>query len=356
MIKIVFLYAEMVPSWLPTFEVLIEKYQAQVHVVYWDKKKKTPYVPEPTPGLYFYPRSSFSLRSLTAFLDDIAPVAIFVSGWMDIDYLKAARRQLVRGVPVISGFDDWWKKTLRQRVAGVLLPLVRRHFISHAWIAGARQYEYVKRLGFSDIEIIYNLLSCDIELFEREVSNPLVGDQRDRTFIYVGRFSPEKGISCLLDGFKKYRSRYKGTWDLVCIGNGPLISDLLVVDGVKVKDFMTARQVADQFSRAGAFVLASLRDYAPLVVHEAAASGLPMILSSNVGNLGTFGIHNYNCMVFDSGNADQLANALLRFEKLSLAKQREMGQHSRLLAQRITPQICASSLMSVVRDLQEMPT
>lgn len=345
-LNILYLYAEMVPSWLPTFAALVENHRAQVHVVHWDHKRKTPYVPPTMSGVTFYQRSKFDSASLMALIERLDPAVIFVSGWMDRQYLKAIWK-VGQGRPVVSGFDDWWNGSLRQRIGSLVPHVLRRRLFTHAWVAGPRQYEFVKRIGFLDHEIIYNLLTADTKIFSRDV-RPL--PERANAFLYVGRFSPEKGIATLIAGFRHYREKLGGSWTLRCVGNGPLAALVGSCPGSELIEFVDPHELAAIHQDSQVLVVPSDRDYFPLVVQEAAASGLPILWSSNVGSATTFCLNGYNGYDFPAGDAVALAGQMMEFERLQVDDLAKMGHGSRMLSLRNSPEICAASLMSVVRN------
>ena len=163
--KILYLYSELVAYQIPIFVEYTTKYNAKVHVVSWNKNKLKPYNPPELNNVTFYKRSEYTKNTLTHLVTNINPDIIYISGWMDRVYLSVVRKFRKKGVPVVTAFDDQWKGTLRQRLASVLFPLVRKKYYSHAWVAGPWQYEFAKRLGFNNSEIIYHMLSCNTQLF-----------------------------------------------------------------------------------------------------------------------------------------------------------------------------------------------
>ena len=347
--KIIFLYAELMPNLIPVFNSLVKHHSSQIWVFHWDHKKKTPYLPDAREGVIFYRRSEYTLRRMKQTIEGIDPDLIYVAGWMDRAYLAISVRYRRKGVPIVVGFDDWWKGTARQRIGALLSPLLTKVLFSHAWVAGPRQYEFAKRLGFKDQFIVPNLLSCDTNLFAAACQTLAIKQVHyPNVFLYVGRFSPEKGIGVLSVAFEKYRTEFKGTWKLICVGNGPLLGMLSGKSGIEVKQFSSQTDLMEMMQKSGIFVLASLRDFSPLVVHEAASAGLPMILSSNVGNIPLFMIHNYNGMVFGSGSADALAETMHRMANLRPEELVLMGKRSYELSRRITPEISAASFVSSV--------
>lgn len=347
--NILYFYAEMVPSWLPTFAALVEDHGSQVHVVHWDHKRKTPYAPPAMEGVTFYQRSQLDTVSLMALIERLDPAVIFVSGWMDSGYLKAIWH-VGHGRPVITGFDDWWTGSLRQWIGALVPRALRRRLFTHAWVAGPRQYEFAKRIGFRDREIVHNLLTADTNVFSGVHIRPV--SERAKTFLYVGRFSPEKGITTLMAGFRHYREQLGGSWGLRCVGNGPMAALIASCPGAELIDFVDPPSLAAIHRNSQALVVPSDRDFFPLVVQEAAASGLPILWSSNVGCATTFCLNGYNGYDFPAGDAETLAAQMLAFEQLPVDRLTSMGRNSRMLSLRNSPEICAASLMSIARKGQ----
>jgi glycosyltransferase involved in cell wall biosynthesis len=349
--KFLFLYAELMPNLISVLRTLIEQYSADIHVVYWDNRKKTPYIPATIKGINFYKRSEYGFKKIINLVENIKPDSIYVVGWMDYTYLWIVAFYRRKGIPIIVGFDDWWKGTFKQLIAKLISPIITKVFFSHAQVSGPRQYEYAKRLGFNDKAILQNLLSCDTEIF-RKGYLALENKRKEypNTYLYVGRFSPEKGIDLLAAAFEKYRTYYNGKWNLVCIGNGPLLDTLNGRSGIVVRGFTTQAELLKAMMDAGVFVLASIRDLSPLVVHEAACAGMPMILSSNVGNIPLFMIHNYNGLVFDAGAVDELAKALYFMSIKSIEELILMGERSHKLSHRFDPEMVAASFVSCIQN------
>jgi glycosyltransferase involved in cell wall biosynthesis len=347
--KILYLYSELSPYLRPVFELYVKKYGAYLHVVHWDHNRLTPYLPVPMEGVIYYNRSEFNLKKLNKLSEEISPDLIYIVGWMDIDYLRVVRVWRKLGVPVVVGFDDIWRGTLRQKMGALLIKCIGRLFFSHAFVSFNRQYEFAKRLGFKDESIVFNLLSCDRSYFQgAKFRLQEKGNNYPRRFVYVGRFSREKGIDILVEGFKLYRDCYSGSWDLLCVGIGDLVHLLQNVEGLEFRGFVGQDDLALIFENSGALVLPSYSDVSPLVVHEATTSCLPLILSSGVGNKSTFLIDGFNGFSFRSGSVRELALAMKKMSSLADLELIEMSKRSEVLSMRVSPEMSAASLMSII--------
>lgn len=225
--KILYLYAELMGYQIPILKEYVNNYNAEVHVIHWDLKKLTPYKPPEYDNVYYYNRSSFSVKQLKDFVFKSKPDIVYISGWMDKGYLVAVRPLRKLGIPVVTAFDGIWWKTFRQRMASVLLPPFRKLFFSHAWVAGPYQYEYAKRFGFRNTEIIYNCFSADTEIFNRayKESTSKKKENYPHRFLYAGRLESKKGIDILVQAWNEIGDKKKD-WELCIIGNGRLYDQI----------------------------------------------------------------------------------------------------------------------------------
>jgi len=349
--RILYLYAELMGYQIPVLREYVKKYNAEIHVVHWDHRKLTPYKPPQLGNVTYYNRSRLTTDKLRRLAGDLDPDIVYITGWQDKGYLPIARMLRKRGIPVVTGFDDQWKGTVKQRVASFVGPRILRRYFSHAWVAGPYQFEYAKRLGFKNNEIIFNLLSGDTALFNKGAEY-LDEKKREypRTFLFVGRFANSKGIDILADAFKRYRTQCEGEWELICIGNGELRHLLDNVPGIEVMEFSRQDRLVEVTRRAGIFVLPSRFDQWGVVVHEFASAGLPLILSENVGASAMFLIEGFNGVKVRHHSSENLAMAMYDMSKKSSAELVEMGENSCVLSERINPAIVAASFLSVLNS------
>lgn len=347
--KILYLYADLLGYQIPIFKKYVEKYKADVHVVYWDHKKNTPYILPLLDNITYYKRSGFQKRQLIDFVSSLNPDIVYISGWMDKGYLSAVKVLRKRGVPVISGFDDMWCGTLRQLLASWLFPLVKDRYFSHAWVAGPYQYEFAKNLGFKNNQIIFNCLSADLRIFNDSYSKPIEAKSKKypHRFLYAGRFEPIKGVDLLIDAWKNIQGQKKD-WELCIIGNGSLGDELANQTGVIVKDFMQPEQLAEEIEKCGCFILPSRKERWGLVLHEFSAAGLPVICSDTCGAAPVFVIPGYNGFIFKSCSVKDLEQKMLKIINSSDDNLILMSENSHKVGQKITPEIAVASFMSIL--------
>lgn len=347
--KILYLYTEVMGYLIPVFEELVKTHGAHIDVIHWDRQKQTPYVPPVIDGVRFYDRDNLSTSQLVQLTQDIAPDLVYISGWQDKEYLRVARKLKSQGCPIVAGFDDQWHGTLRQIAGSYLMRLLwKRRYFTHAWVAGPYQFEYACKMGFSKSNIIFNLLTCDLDVFSPLASKKIAG-KLSKNFLYLGRYHSNKDLSCLIEAFKIYRD-LKGTWGLILAGNGPLKDYLERVEGMEINEFQSADGLRELINKSSAFVLPSRKEQWGVVAQEAAVAGLPLILSDRVGSRPVFLIEGDNGYAFTSGSAQDLAQKMLMLSSMDSDAIAEMGRKSHTLGMGITPQKSAASLVSILKN------
>ncbi|HRP89094.1 MAG TPA: glycosyltransferase [Edaphocola sp.] len=346
---ILYLYAEIMGYQIPVFEEYVEKYQADVHVVHWNHKKLTPYVPPQINGVSFYNRTDFNLNNFMEFCSEICPDIIYVSGWMDKLYLKVVRRLKKNGIPIVVGFDDIWFNTFKQIIGKLIFPIMKRLYFSHAWVAGPYQYEYAKKLGFRNSEIIFNCLTADVKLFNKCFQDNLINKSKKypKRFLYVGRFNKTKGLDILINAWAEISNEQK-EWDLTIIGNGPMDFSSQDMSKITVIDFLQPEKLVEIAKDFGCLIIPSRNEPWGVVIHEFVALGLPIISSDICGANPIFVIHGYNGFIFKSSDIQDLKEKILMMSKMEKEALINFSKNSHSLGSRITPEISAGSFMSIL--------
>jgi glycosyltransferase involved in cell wall biosynthesis len=215
-------------------------------------------------------------------------------------------------------------------------------------VAGLYQVEYARRLGFEKNNIVSDLYSADLRLFNQAYKDSKENKQSHypHRFLFVGRFEPVKGLDLLLQAWQ-YLGPKKGDWELHLIGNGSLKPQLEATAGVEIKDFMQPEQLMQEVANAGCFLLPSSGEPWGVVVHEFAAAGLPLIVSDVVGAASAFLISGLNGYSFKVNDFKALANTMHQIINTTDQGLHAMSVNSHALSQRITPETSAGNLLSL---------
>ena len=223
-----------------------------------------------------------------------------------------------------------------------------RPYVSAFWVAGKRQFQFARKLGFRSHEIITGLYAADVDQFKM-----IKDESPDPFLIYVGRFEAVKGVDLLYKVFTELSDEDRNGWTLKMVGNGKLKNQLLPTNNIIIHDFMQPAQLISFASKAGGFILPSTYEPWGVVVQEFAAAGKPLILSTAVNSGEQFLVDGENGYLFKNGNYQDLKSALIKFFHTSHTERRRMGEKSSELGMKGSPQNWVNQLLSIYR--KEVP-
>src|SRR6188472_1999642 len=166
-------------------------------------------------------------------------------------------------------------------------------------------------------------------------------------FLASARFIEKKNLPTLIQAYAEYRRRSeiaaKVPWDLVLLGDGPLreainsqLSTLNLHSHVHLPGFNPYDELPVYYALANAFVHASTSEQWGLVVNEAIASGLPVIVSNRCGCAPE--LVNGNGFTFDPTNEHELTARLLEMALLSDDERKQLGDISYRIASNFAPE------------------
>ena len=259
-------------------------------------------------------------RRLASVLERFNPAVVVVPGWASPAAWGAMQWCARRNVAMVcmSESTAWdepgasWKLALKRR-------LIRR--FSAALVGGRHHADNLARLGFAPGRIFFGYDAVDNAYFSGGAD--AIWQQAENTrrrlalpqnyFLASARFVEKKNLARLMDAFAQYRA-HGGAWSLVLLGDGPLRPALEQQrDALGLRDHVLMpgfRQYGDLpacYALAGAFVHASTVEPWGLVVNEAAASGLPLLVSDRCGCAPELVHAGVNGFTFDPTNVAALA-------------------------------------------------
>jgi 1,2-diacylglycerol 3-alpha-glucosyltransferase len=295
-------------------------------------------------------------------LEQTNPDVVAVNGWNNFGSLIAANCCLRRRIPMVvmsesSRQDEprtWWKEAIKRRIVGLY---------SAALVGGQRHVEYLVELGMPPERVFTGYDVVDNEYFRQKAEE--VRSQRSEVrqkyalpenyFLASARFVEKKNLSKLIEAYAEYSrgseirsqksevSNNKAPWDLVVLGDGPvkadlcrLISDLRLNEHMHLPGFEPYDELPVYYALANAFVHASTTEQWGLVVNEAIASGLPVIVSDRCGCVPE--LINGNGFTFDPANEHELTARLLEVASLSDEERKRLGDNSYRIAANFAPE------------------
>jgi glycosyltransferase involved in cell wall biosynthesis len=235
------------------------------------------------------------------------------------------------GLPIVlmsdSNYEDEKRNGFIEGLKGAIIGGVGAGFV-----AGHRSAEYLVSLGLPRENIFKGYDVVDNKHF----SQPPKGVKKNGGFLYIGRFVEKKNVFGLLKAYAKYcKNSGDSCWPLTLVGDGVLAAKLkaeAIALGINEritwcgqKDY---KQIVREYHRCKALVLPSYVDQWGLVVNEAMAAGLPILVSRHCGSSAELVENGVNGFVFDPHDTDVLANLMQQLASSGPAALAKMGRAS----------------------------
>ena len=224
-------------------------------------------------------------------------------------------------------------------------------------VPGKSSFQYLRSYGMNGETIFTAPNAVDIEFFTRsaEIARCDAASYRQKLnlpphfFLFTGRLVPEKGVFDLLKAYRSQPQELRSHWGLVFAGSGAALAELqeraagLEVGSVQFAGFAQRERLSVYYGLADVFVFPTHTDPWGLVVNEAMACKLPVIVSNAAGCTEDLVEDGWNGYTFAPGDVAQLAALMKRMS--SEEKQRsEMGARSYQRIQQYSPEACANGI------------
>jgi glycosyltransferase involved in cell wall biosynthesis len=247
---------------------------------------------------------------------------------------------------------------------------------SAALVGGQRHVEYVVELGMPSERVFTGYDVVDNDYFRQRAEE--VRSQRSEVrqkyglpenyFLASARFIEKKNLPRLIRAYAEYRKPCRASvsdaersevagntpWDLVLLGDGPLrgtlssqLSSLNLHAHVHLPGFKRYDELPVYYALAKAFVHPSTTEQWGLVVNEAIASGLPVIVSNRCGCVPE--LVQDNGFTFDPLSGNELTARLLDMGSLSDHDLERLREASRRIAARFGPDRFGEGLEQAAR-------
>jgi glycosyltransferase involved in cell wall biosynthesis len=351
------------------------------------KERSCDYAWEPVAGPFGFKSSTLSqnssrrcssifkqYRQLRHVLADFAPNCVFIPGWSRWYSLASLFWCRANGVPIVimsestehdaprSIWKEWFKRQIVSRC-------------STALVGGSAHAQYVIKLGMVPEQIFKGYDVVDNEYFYRasksmrQCAVELCGKFAlpRHYFLAAARFVAKKNLDGLVKAYALYVRRFeclhhaaKGVadgqpWSLVLLGDGPersvihkLVSRRHLESFVFLPGFAQYAMLPVYFGLASAFVHASISEPWGLVVNEAMASGLPVLVSKQCGCVSDLVRAGRNGFTFDARDANELAELMLKISADPPLRER-MSKANREIISCWSPRRFADGLMAAAQ-------
>lgn len=284
------------------------------------------------------------------------------AGWLDF----ATQAGFVLSKLLRQRFILWSESTPNEPSwrRSVAMPLVRTMVRgANAYIAaGTRSRQYLEMLGARQADVFTAFSTVDVDLFrrvsdaarrDRERRKAELGITRRRVVLYCGQFIERKGLRYLLEAFAAIKRHYDDV-ALVLVGYGPQYSTLMAdvhrlsLSDVHVLEHVEVGDMPSIYALADIFVLPSVEETWGLVVNEAMACGLPVVVTDRAGSSVDLVQDGENGYVVPPSNSASIADCCLRvLTDPSLLEY--MSSRSQARIDQFTPERAADAFAEAIR-------
>jgi glycosyltransferase involved in cell wall biosynthesis len=266
------------------------------------------------------------IQRLERRLDEFKPGVVAVPGWASPAAWGAMQWCLRNRVPMIcmSESTAWdesrvsWKEWIKKKLVGLF---------SAALVGGERHRDYLTKLGMAAERIFCGYDAVDNAFFSSRAKVTRADAEKMRRqyelpqdyFLASARFVEKKNLPRLLEAYAIYRGSSENPASLVLLGDGPLRSALEAKrDALGLRDHVLMpgfKQIADlpaYYALARAFIHPSTIEPWGLVVNEAMACGLPVLVSDRCGCAPELVRDGVNGFTFDPLDVEEMARQMAR--------------------------------------------
>jgi len=212
-----------------------------------------------------------------------------------------------------------WRRTVTK-------PLISLHVkTADALIAGgSRSRTYLENLGAAKNSIFVSFNTVDVEKYQKRThsfrkfsrqTRKELGIGNKKIILYYGQLIERKGVDLLLAAFNELKKANHNV-ALLLIGDGPFrekLTEIIIKQGID--DALLLPNPGDEavcqyYAITNVFVLPSREEVWGLVVNEAMAAGLPVVVSDQVGCSADLIIENFSGYTFESENIVDLSKKI----------------------------------------------
>jgi 1,2-diacylglycerol 3-alpha-glucosyltransferase len=303
-------------------------------------------------------KSSFLInRGLWSALNKVSPQVIICGGYnyaASWEALLWARRH---GVEFVL-----WSESNGQDARGgrAWVEFLKAYFLRHCdrfVVPGKASFEYLRSLGSPEASILTAPNAVDNSLFATQAesirAHPAEFREKlklpSRFILFVGRLVPEKGVFDLLEAYAKLESGVRSEVGLVFAGDGVSRGELaqrakrISPGAVSFPGFAQREDLAGLYALAETLVLPTHSDPWGLVVNEAMACGLPIIVSSVAGCSADLVEDGWNGYVVPPRDSEKLSVAIDSVVRQPGLRQQMRARSSERI-RNYSPEACADGL------------
>lgn len=302
-------------------------------------------------------------------LDKLRAQVVVVAGWAGAESFAAIRWARIQRVPIVIMSESQEFDADRTR----LREAMKRHIVSMcdaALVGGPTHRDYIAALGIPLERIHLGYNAVDNDHFASGAALALLNSNAlraahclpERYILASGRFIPKKNFPALVQAHAAAIREVGYGPDLVILGDGETkgaIQDAIRQSGmegrVHLPGFRDYGALPVYYALAEAFAHVSLTEQWGLVVNEAMAASLPVIVSQPCGSAQTMISDGINGLIINPLSLPDMTAALVRVFKMPPDQRAEMCRAARATVEQWGPERFSEGLKRAVDDACSLP-
>jgi 1,2-diacylglycerol 3-alpha-glucosyltransferase len=303
-------------------------------------------------------------RGVSGALQAAAPDVVVCGGYNYLASWQTLRWARAREIP----FLVWSESNLQDMRRGrAPVEFLKRKFLKQCSgfaVPGKSAFQYLESFGIESSSIFTAPNAVDNELYAQATAAVHADREKvrcelglpERYFLYVGRLVREKGVFDLLAAYARLDAGPRAKIGLVFVGDGAARTSLMqqaaaISPGeIKFPGFAQREQLTAYYALADVFILPTHTDPWGLVVNEAMASGLPIIVTTVAGCAVDLVREGWNGFQVLPGDTAALAYAMRKIAVDPVLRATMTTNSSQLIAQ-YSPEAWAEGLGSAVETM-----
>ena len=210
-----------------------------------------------------------------------------VSSWEVPIYINVVLNAWRRKIPLVIMY---YSHAYSQKYTNVLITKIRSWIYNKADLVitfGGHSMSSVTAMGIVDQKILSLFNPVDVSWYHRYSTSQTKSEELGHRYLYVGQLIERKNVKSLIHAFSRIRKEFD---TLTVVGDGEEMSHLKslaeyheISDFVKFLGHKNFEEIAQIYSQHNTLILPSVNEVWGLVVNEALASGMHVVVSNKCG-------------------------------------------------------------------------
>ncbi len=300
-------------------------------------------------------------------IQDFKPTVVNLTGYYDLASWAILFYCKIKGIKTVLSNESTAGDHSRNNIKEHIKSLIIKQF-NGFFNFGTLSKNYLLNLGGKPKQMLVNRNCVDNlairSIYDKSIINRVTQQKRlglsVKNFIFVGRLIDYKNLFHFLEAFGMAQKSSSQDWGVVILGDGELKNDLQSfvleknIPKISFHQGVSWQQVPEYLALSNVLVLPSYSEPWGLVVNEAMACGLPVLVSEKCGCAIDLVQHGENGFIFSPDNLEELTNLLSKFMNMNEESLSRMGNISEKIIQDYSPENVGREMYEGFKSLRPL--